>query len=60
VGGAGQDNMPVLNPTTTLEPVTTVSGVIYNNFAQVPPAIGSYIWLLDVLASHLQSHVCIQ
>ena len=33
VGGAGQDNMPVLNPTTTLEPVTSVSGVIYNNFA---------------------------
>jgi hypothetical protein len=33
VGGAGQDNMPVLHPTTTLEPVTSVSGVIYNNFA---------------------------
>lgn len=35
VGGAGQDNMPVLNPSTTLQPITTVSGVIYNNWGCV-------------------------
>jgi hypothetical protein len=30
VGGAGMDNMPVLNPITTLQPITTVAGVIYS------------------------------
>jgi hypothetical protein len=36
VGGAAggeQPPLPVANPTTTLQPITTVSGVIYNNFA---------------------------
>jgi hypothetical protein len=32
VGGAGQDNLPVANPATTL-PVNVVAGVIYNNYA---------------------------
>jgi hypothetical protein len=31
VGGAGTDNLPVANPTSTL-PVNIVSGVIYNNW----------------------------
>jgi hypothetical protein len=31
VGGAGQDNLPVLNPTTVL-PINTVAGIIYNNW----------------------------
>jgi hypothetical protein len=32
VGGAGMDNMPVLNPSTTLQPITSVASVIYNNW----------------------------
>jgi hypothetical protein len=31
VGGAGQDNLPVRNPTTVL-PINTVAGVIYNTW----------------------------
>ncbi len=30
VGGAGLDNMPVKNPATTLQPITTIAGVIYS------------------------------